>query len=75
MRINGCVCRGPVAKQLENTGLNYFFFFFSWRSKDISILKNRRSKSSVLIAKKFYAIRAEHYVLYSYVFLFSFLNF
>lgn len=46
--------QGPVAKQLENTGLNYYFFFFSYRSKDINFEKSKKQIERFLITVKFY---------------------
>lgn len=67
---NKRVCwQGPVAKQLENTGLNYYFFFFSYRSKDINFEKSKKQIERFLITVKFYYLWALC-TLFSYVFIY-----
>lgn len=70
MRINGCVARSCC----ETIWKHWIKLFFFHGDRKISILKNRRSKSSVLITKKFYLIRTWALcTLYSYVFIYLFL--
>lgn len=70
MRINGCVARSCC----ETIWKHWIKLFFFHGDRKISILKNRRSKSSVLITKKFYLIRTWALcTLYSYVFIYLFI--